>query len=670
MRRLLDYLKTTRGKLFFGFLVIALIAIPVTVFLVRQQQTIKQHAVVPPPTVISSPTTFANLDGSPTDADGSKNGIFTINGDLTIANGGSITCNDPSSPSDNSACPIKINVSQNFTIESGGAVLAENNNGGGSGGKIEITAGGAFLLKGPAGSSAAAKISSARTTTVGSGAGGDITINSTGNINFEAGTIVSSANQGGGKAGDISILAQKPMNFDGLISAGPNNTILPTKLTGFVLENGDTKQRGGKINISCVHGEVPGITVGTTGIIVSQGQDPASDTITIDTCGMNVYGLIASVSKKSNASIGNSPKVIIKSSDAILVDGRDLGVSGTRQGRIRADYVIGEDHIPNELDIYAKKNISILGPSTGQIFVLSSNGGDATNQKGGTINLISTENKVQFSGLAAEADALPATGSIGGAINIDAKLDIDLSSATLVARGSTSGGAPDGGNVSIRSYSGNILSNASSAIDVTGGTVSQKGSVSLSACQSLGFPPGTVTPVTPTKATNVCSPAAPSLPQGVTLPVCLLEVTPTLTPTLTPTPTETVTDTPTPTGTITITPEETATPTITPAETSTPTLTPTLTLTLTPTPTNTVTLTPTPTSLVTDTPTPTGIIVTNTPTPTTGVGNSPTSTTVPTQVSSDANISLPPAGPSSTLLNLGIVGIVILLIGGLLLFAL
>jgi hypothetical protein len=132
------------------------------------------------------------------------------------------------------------------------------------------------------------------------------------------------------------------------------------------------------------------------------------------------------------------------------------------------------------------------------------------------------------------------------------------------------------------------------------------------------FPPVNVTP----------TPSSSSIP-----------VTPTTTPTNTPTvtqtpsasatigltPTATETTTPTPTTTQTNTPTNTETPTNTPTNTETPTNTPTETptATVTETPTNTPTETPTNTPTNTETPTPTPT-VTETPT------NTPTNTETPT----------------------------------------
>ena len=56
---------------------------------------------------ISVPRTFASLDGSAgEDDDGVVNGVFTKNGDLTIADGGSITCDNVGTPA--SACPTTL----------------------------------------------------------------------------------------------------------------------------------------------------------------------------------------------------------------------------------------------------------------------------------------------------------------------------------------------------------------------------------------------------------------------------------------------------------------------------------------------------------------------------------------------------------------------------------
>lgn len=106
-------------------------------------------------------------------------------------------------------------------------------------------------------------------------------------------------------------------------------------------------------------------------------------------------------------------------------------------------------------------------------------------------------------------------------------------------------------------------------------------------------------------------------------------ISPTPTPTVTPTPSVTPTLTPTITVTAsvtaTITPTTSVTPTLTPTSTETPTPTPTVTSTETPTPTPSVTATLTPTTTETPTPTPTVTpTVTSTVTPTTTITPTPT----------------------------------------------
>jgi hypothetical protein len=473
---------------------------------------------------ISTAQTFLSLDGSLSDADNLVNGVLTINGNLTIANGGSITCDDPMNNTSTGGCPITISASGNVTIQAGGSIHAENNSDGGSGGNITITAGGNITIQ------SNGINSSSRTTTAGSGNGGNITITASGSIDVQAGSIIAANSAGGGRAGDISITAYGTINADGLIASGPSTTVLATKLTEFVLQRGNTTQQGGKITIISNATTTPGITVSTAGVIVSQGEDPAADQVKLAACGITVNGLVASVAHKSNATNATPPAVILQSGQSILVNGQDLGGVGANQGRIRADYVIGEAYKAIKVDMFAKDNITVNGPPTGLIYAVTSDGGNATNQPSGTITAMSLAGGITASGKALQAASVKAdgtinSGSIGGKINLDAKMDIDLSGGFIDARGASLGGGPqDGGDVIIRSYGGSIVSDTASVIDVRDG-VTNLGTVTLTACNTIGFPPGNIyinSPGTPTKNTGVCSPAAPSLPNGVTLPNCEL----------------------------------------------------------------------------------------------------------------------------------------------------
>src|SRR5687768_14627160 len=80
---------------------------------------------------ISGTNTFAALDGSSSDHDGTANGVFTVNDGNLVVNG-VVNCNDDSGASD-SACAMSFSVSGNMSVNTGGALYAENRTGSGTG---------------------------------------------------------------------------------------------------------------------------------------------------------------------------------------------------------------------------------------------------------------------------------------------------------------------------------------------------------------------------------------------------------------------------------------------------------------------------------------------------------------------------------------------------------
>ena len=74
---------------------------------------------------VTGNVTFASLDGSSLDHDGTANGVFTVNDGNLIVNG-TINCNDDSTTS---TCNMSFVVSGDMTINSGGALYAENRSG-------------------------------------------------------------------------------------------------------------------------------------------------------------------------------------------------------------------------------------------------------------------------------------------------------------------------------------------------------------------------------------------------------------------------------------------------------------------------------------------------------------------------------------------------------------
>ncbi len=147
---------------------------------------------------IGSRESLSSLDGSPLDADGSANGIFTVGGNLTLLPGGAITCEtSPASPR-SEPCPIRIAVGGNLEMRPGSAILAEN--GVMDGSPIELAVAGNFSMRGPRGLSPGALISSSNAD---GGSGGNISIFVTGAVETEAGSRI--AADAALEAGEISI---------------------------------------------------------------------------------------------------------------------------------------------------------------------------------------------------------------------------------------------------------------------------------------------------------------------------------------------------------------------------------------------------------------------------------------------------------------------------------
>src|SRR5262244_711580 len=241
---------------------------------------------------ISAPTTFASLDGSAADADGVADGVLTVTGNLTIASGGSITCND-FGPATQSACPIRISVGGNLEIQGGGSITAENQIGTGSGGDIDLTVAGNTTLR------AGGFISSDKITGALPEHAGNITIR-TGNFAFppagdftmEAGAaITANSNQ---TAGAISIEAARSADIEGTIQSSGQMTG-----TGVIQPPG-----GGPITV------VAGCTliVGNTGVVSSEGRDPGADLVHLEGCEVVVNGLVRStVAGNGGHALPNSP---------------------------------------------------------------------------------------------------------------------------------------------------------------------------------------------------------------------------------------------------------------------------------------------------------------------------------------------------------------------------
>lgn len=454
---------------------------------------------------------FASLDGSSNDHDGTVNGVFTVSdGNLTV--NGVVNCNDTSGSG--SACAMSFNVSGNLTINSGGALYAENRTGAGTGGAITLTVGGDLALNGNAIVSSASGTSSGST-------GGAITANVGGDVLLGAGSTID-AGASNAQGGAILIGSAGTVSIAGNILSGPSRTILASRLTGDILSGGTANQIGGSITIASTTFEEPAVAIASSANIVSQGEKNGAGPVTIEGCGVEIRGLVAAIARSDSAA-----RVSVRSGKSILVDGRDLGVTGTRMGRVRVD-ATADGAVDHGADFFASEDVAILGPSgAGDLFAISANPGGKNKKDGaGTVRVISLGTTVTASGRAIIAGA-DGKGTRGGTISIAAADDVTLDGATLVAIGDYTKPKKEsgGGTISVRSYSGDLSWSPGTGdvrpIGSASGLVpADQGKIVLTACGAINtagasFPvQGVATGVFPVTQT-ACSPAAPSLPSGV-----------------------------------------------------------------------------------------------------------------------------------------------------------
>ena len=224
------------------------------------------------------------------------------------------------------------------------------------------------------------------------------------------------------------------MHLAGLVASGPSRTVLASKLTGPVLTVASGSQAGGPITIQSTGTAQPAIRVDAGAVVVSQGEDPGAGPVSLEGCGIEIRGLVASVSKSNGLS-----SVSLRSGQGILVDGTNLGAAGPAQGRVRADATLG-DAAGFGVDFFARGPIQVLGPAPAQtgVFVASSTQGTQQNRTGGTIAAISLEADLAATGNAFDAGR-QVSGDKGGTIDLKAKTGIDLDGAVLKALGGANG---------------------------------------------------------------------------------------------------------------------------------------------------------------------------------------------------------------------------------------
>jgi hypothetical protein len=441
---------------------------------------------------ISVPTTFAAADAS----DGTVDGIFTVNGNLTIAAGGSIL-------NDGNVNPAMIfQVSGNVTLAGGspgGQIISLNTAGGG-----------------------------------GNHFGGNITIIAGGDINTADGSEISTTGKSGGA---IVIEANGPnskIDIDGLVRS--EGTI-----TGVGINQ---PPGGGPITIKAT----TTVTISDTGIVSSIGKDPGADLVHICGCDVIIYGLVESTgpghvvpsnplnhlnsSYRPDKDPQSTAGVEIWAANSLIIDRLN------HNGEVKADLCCGGGSQGESwIDLFCKGTITILGtndpynndlghntnPPGWSNFAVHANGNSGNTDNGGTITIKSLNGIITASGLAVQADG----PEFGGLVTIEAKNAVTLDGASIYARGDVNynGGNGNGGKIYIRSFQNTISwQNGVGDVRPYGGVtpIAKWGEITFQKCF---VPPvntsGTLFPMTgggnfvPTTLPDACG-GSPLLPLQVT----------------------------------------------------------------------------------------------------------------------------------------------------------
>ncbi len=462
---------------------------------------------------LTTPVSFGSLDGSPSDDDGITNGILTVNGNLTIATGGALSgeidCNDPTSPSGASACPITIVVGTNFDVQADGGIFAEDRTDGGSGANITITAGGNVTLHGPSGSHPGAEISASKISGAGdSGQAGDITITAGGSVLLEPGSLIAADSTG--SAGKI------------VMTAGGNADIDGTVESASTLSGTGAKQApgGGPITI-VAHCD---LEISDAGVVSSRGRDPGADLVHLEGCNVNILGLVESTGP--GHVVPNSPSNHCDSAfrpgkpsnSTACVEcwaGNSLTIDRTAHGEVNADTAQSGGHQIAWIDLFAAGDITIIG-GTGTNYAVHANEFVSTSD-GGLITVKSTKGGVLTTNSAIQANGAfgAATGGAGGSVTVQASNDVNLTSASIQAKGDVTGGGAAGGHIANRSFNGQVTGSLPGELNASGGP--PLGTVTNQGCTAVTYT-GTSTP-TAVVAPLACG-GAPSVPSYVQLPDC------------------------------------------------------------------------------------------------------------------------------------------------------
>lgn len=474
---------------------------------------------------------------------------FSVDRTLHITTGGALTV----APTGAAPRTLTLNIDGGATngliIENGGKITADSAAGSGLGAILNINVASGDVILAASGAFITAD------NTKGSGCGGAIagTINLTANgtnakITTEDGSVISASALNSTKTGlgtcsagaiNISAPNKGEIDIDGDVLAESGASGSGTANSGTPIPTGGTQVPGGGpifITAAC------NLTISDTGTVSSKGQDPGADLVHLQGgCDVLINGLVQSTGV-GHAIPGNPPNScsnVIPHAGSVRRNpatrpgkpfnstacvevwaGNSLTINrtpGGLNGEINADTGASPGGATGTswIDLFARGDIKILN-STSTAAVHAN--GNAGTDNGGVVTVKSRDGRVFVVGLGIQANASAA--GIGGTVDVESFLDTDLSSGRLEARSTGSASTGNGGHIIVQSFSEDILSDVNSVLDVTGHTP-PNGLVDLTACKTIGFPPGTIIPagVTVNKSPLTCA-SGPTFEQYVVLPDC------------------------------------------------------------------------------------------------------------------------------------------------------
>ncbi len=323
------------------------------------------------------------------------------------------------------------------------------------------------------------------------GKGGDINITATaGSIFLKNGAYLTTSTRGQGNAGNVNIIAQDTVSFDGVSSKGTYSAAYTSVAEGAV---GD----GGNINITTASLRVSDgayLTTSTSG----QGNAGnvnivAQDTVSFKGVHSNGDGTVVSSEVNSEDAVGNGGDIKIITGSLFLSDGAQLRTSTTGQGdagNVTIDargavtfdgYWGGAFSTVEETGVGNGGNISITAESlsvTGGAQLLARNNGGRGNAGSVTIT---ADNTVSLAGYEGNPDATVGSDVAGGGIGNGNNVKITARSVfikddAIVAASIINGRGKNGEPA----QAGNVTITASDTLSVTNSVVfSEVGSTSV-----------------------------------------------------------------------------------------------------------------------------------------------------------------------------------------------